>query len=95
LTTYSTSTSHCSSGCPTPGAHDSWGSCVKAKNTGVAWAQSASGLDRTNEKYKANAIKEARAALKQGIKPDTTRLQDVRRAVAWSNEHGKPYVSST
>jgi len=86
---------NCTSGCPTPGAHENWGACLRAKSLGVAWAQSAAGLDRTNEKYKANAIKEARAALKVGIKPDTTRLQDVRRAVDWSEKHGKPYVSST
>lgn len=40
----------CSSGCPTPGAHASWGECVKAKNTRVGWAASAAGRDRTAEK---------------------------------------------
>lgn len=42
--------SNCSSGCPTPGAHASWGECVRDKNTRVAWAASAKGLDRTTEK---------------------------------------------
>ena len=41
---------NCSTGCPTPGAHESWGECVRAKNTRVAWAASARGLDATAEK---------------------------------------------
>lgn len=42
--------SNCSSGCPTPGAHETWGECMRAKNTRVGWAASASGLDRTKDK---------------------------------------------
>lgn len=42
--------SNCSTGCPTPGAHATWGECMRAKNPRVAWAASAKGLDRTAEK---------------------------------------------
>lgn len=41
--------SNCSSGCLTKD-HASWGECVRAKNTRVGWAASASGLDRTKDK---------------------------------------------
>ena len=40
----------CSSGCPTPGAHETWGECVRSKNTRVGWAASAAGRDLTTEK---------------------------------------------
>jgi hypothetical protein len=59
----------------------------------VGWAKSASGLDYTAEQRHQSAIKEARAALKQGIKPKSTRLHDVREAVSWSQKNGKPFVS--
>ena len=41
--------SNCSSGCKTQD-HESWGACVRAKNTRVGWAASAAGRDRTTEK---------------------------------------------
>lgn len=42
----------CSSGCPTPGAHDTWGDCVRSKRTRVAWAASSRGLDLSAERRK-------------------------------------------
>jgi len=59
----------------------------------VGWARSAAGFDLSAEQHHQTAIREARAALKQGIKPKSTRLQDVRDAVDWSNKSGKPFVS--
>lgn len=41
----------CSTGCPTKD-HATWGECVRAKNTRVAWAASARGLDATAERKK-------------------------------------------
>lgn len=83
--------SNCSSGCPTPGAHDSWGECVRAKDARVGWL--GSGRDATAEKRHQRRIDYQRKLRAQGIKPDSTSLRDARRAEDISNKTGKPYIS--
>jgi hypothetical protein len=85
--------SNCSSGC-TIGGHANWGECVRAKNSRVAWAGGTlTGYDATADKRWYSRIAEYRAASKQGIRPDSTRLQDIRRAVDISNKTGKAYIT--
>lgn len=71
----------------------SFGECIRDKGLRIGWANSAGGLDLSAEKYHQSAVQEARAALRAGIKPKTTRLRDVRAAVDWSEKNGKPFVS--
>lgn len=65
----------CSSGCPTYGAHASWGECIRAKGlhvtpmshpTNVAWDK------------ELHAYADAR---RQGVKPMGTRMQQVQNAM--------------
>jgi len=72
----------CTSGCPTPGAHESWGACLRAKNPRVGDLNVTANkqFSRDNDAY--------RAARKQGIQPQTTQRVDVERAVKQSDKQG-------
>jgi len=72
----------CTSGCPTPGAHSSWGACLQAKGVRVGDLNVTANKQflRDNEAY--------RAARKQGIQPETTQRVDVERAVRQSDKQG-------
>lgn len=84
----------CTTGCPTPGAHENWGECVAAKNMRVGYARSATGgEDYTAERKHQKRIALARKARAEGIQPDSTSLPDVQRAIDWSDKHGRPYLS--
>lgn len=81
----------CSSGCPTPGAHKTWGECLRAKNTRVGWANSASGLDLTREK-KWDAENQLYAdARRQGIQPAGTSTAKIQHAMKVSEKTGRAY----
>ena len=64
--------SNCSTGCPTPGAHATWGECMRAKNTRVGWAASASGLDASKEKRFQRNLQNYRDARAQGARPSVS-----------------------
>lgn len=83
--------SNCSSGCPTPGAHATWGECMRAKNTRVGWAASASGLDRTTEKKWDAELQLYRDARADGIQPAGTSTKKIRQARELSELTGKPF----
>jgi hypothetical protein len=83
--------SSCTSGCPNPGTHESWGACLQAKALRIGWANSAAGIDLTKQKKWDMRIREYRDARRQGIKPASTRLKDVREAVKVSNETGNAF----
>lgn len=72
---------NCTRGCPTPGAHASYGECLRSKTPRIA---SQRGDYATGKKWETE-IKEYRAARKQGIQPRSTQLSDIRQAVAASN----------
>lgn len=83
---------NCSSSCPTRD-HESFGACMRGKALKIAYCNSASGRDYTEQKrWDANlaAYKEAR---NQGIQPASTDRAAVDRAVAISDKHGKAYVA--
>jgi hypothetical protein len=79
----------CRSGCPTPGAHRTWGEC--ASGVGTMFVQSAKGLDMSGEKRLRAESDAYRAARRQGIQPDGTRMAQIQKAVELSDKHGKPY----
>lgn len=60
----------------------------------VLWTRSLLNLDATAEKKHQARIALARKARAQGIKPDSTSLRDVQRAIEISNRTGEPYVST-
>lgn len=82
--------SNCTSGCPTQD-HESYGECLRSKSLRVAYANSASGADYTREKRAAANRQAYRDARRQGIQPDSSKIQDVRRAVEISNRTGVAY----
>lgn len=81
--------SSCTSGCPTPGAHSSWGECLRSKGVQVdadlAW--------RT-ENLKHEADQRAYASARwQGIQPASPLRGDVDRAVRISDSDGEAFHS--
>lgn len=69
----------CTSGCPDPGSHESWGECVRAKNARVMWLGGTGpsfgeqkAFSRTNEAY--------RDAVRQGLQPQAVSDTAVRAA---------------
>lgn len=66
----------CRSGCPTPGAHASWGECLRAARVQIG-DLTGQGAARTTAK-RLNAYADAR---RQGLQPPTTRLPDVQATV--------------
>lgn len=81
----------CSTGCPDQGTHATWGECMRAKNTRVAWAASASGLDRTAEKKWDAELQLYRDARAEGIQPAGTTTEKINQARELSDLTGKPF----
>jgi hypothetical protein len=82
---------NCSTGCPTPGAHKTWGECLRAKNTRVAWAASARGLDLTTEKKWDKELSDYRDARAQGVQPAGTTRPKIEQAMQISEKTGQAY----
>lgn len=78
----------CTSGCPTPGAHASWGECARAKGSRVLYANSASGGDYSQQKAWDAELDSYREAKSQGIQPASTRMRDIRLATDLSDAAG-------
>lgn len=72
----------CSTGCPTPGVHASWGECIRAKGAYVAPPGRGS---RQAWDAELSAYASARS---QGIQPAGTQMRQVRRAVKEANRTG-------
>lgn len=79
---------HCSAGCPTPGEHTSWGACVKAKGTLIAYARSAAGWDATKEKAFQKECGAYEKALKDGLDPVTPTWGGIRKAYVEAEKKG-------
>ena len=78
----------CRSGCPTPGAHESWGACARAASLRIGYANSAGGWDWSREKDFRRENEAYRTALSDGLKPDTPTWQGIRRAYAEAEKKG-------
>lgn len=60
----------CSQGCPTPGAHRSWGECLRSKNPAVMGLESTNGLGGYTADKRMHAENAAyRDAVKEGLQP--------------------------
>ena len=70
----------CSSGCPTPGVHASWGECIRSKNMQLNGLQSLGG-DRTAQKAQDKELNLYAEAKSAGLQPKSTRIADSRRAL--------------
>lgn len=82
----------CSSGCPTPGKHASFGECMRAKNVSTAPGETTKGTyGYSREKVWDAELKEYGEARLQGIQPASTNLGDIRAAVAMSNSTDSAY----
>lgn len=77
----------CSSVCLTPGMHSTYGECIRAKSLRLS-DKSTPDYQRGHKWFQ--GVAEYRDARKQGIQPKTSRLEDVREAVALSKKYDKP-----
>ena len=58
----------CSAGCPTPGAHRTWGECIRSKGTAVMGLESTGSSYTANQKmHRENAA--YRDAVAEGLQP--------------------------
>lgn len=76
----------CSSGCPTPGKHSSFGACLRAKRLQIENPEARKHDQHVNSEL--NAYRDARAA---GIQPQTIFKKDVENAWRISDAIGTPY----
>lgn len=79
----------CRSGCPTQD-HGSWGECAKAANLRIGYC-GVNGMDRDRQRRWDAELSAYRAARRQGIQPDSTRMPAIRHAVEESNRVGAAY----
>lgn len=82
--------SACTSGCPTQD-HASYGQCLKEKNTRVAYCDSVNGSDFTAQKAWDYELEAYRKVRKQGIQPDSTKLDKIEEAARLSDAEGMAY----
>lgn len=82
--------SKCTSGCRTQD-HESYGECLRAKTPRVAYCNSASGQDYTQQKKWDRDLAAYKSAREQGIQPASTRRQSVDAAVVASDKLGKAF----
>lgn len=82
----------CSSGCPTPGAHSSWGECVRSKSTAVMGLETTgNGFGGRTSDLKMSAENAAyRAARAEGLQPAAPSMKAVDEAKRKADVAGKP-----
>jgi len=78
----------CSRGCPTPGAHASFGDCLRAKRPRVGYAAEARGLDLSAEKRWHKELDLYESARRQGVQPAGTKTHQIRTALDVSDKTG-------
>lgn len=84
----------CSSGCLTPGAHKSWGECVRDKNLKSAVSIPGKGYDRAVQSRWDKRIDAYKQARSEGIQPQSTRASDIQAAVKTSDAQGSAFIAS-
>lgn len=80
----------CSSSCPTPGVHETWGECVRAKGIQIGDLKESHVVNRRGEVD----LAAYKAARDQGIQPSGIDRASVDRAVRISEADGKAFVAS-
>jgi hypothetical protein len=81
----------CSSGCPNPGSHSSYGQCMRAKRQMVGFARSAYGADKTRDNLHERELSLYRDLRAQGIQPDGTGMDKLKFAEKMSSDAGMAY----
>ena len=81
---------NCSASCLTRD-HETWGECVRGKGLKISWANSAGGMDLTEEKKWQRDLDAYANARKQGIQPAGTNRQQVEDAKILSDLSGEAY----
>jgi hypothetical protein len=80
----------CSSGCLTQD-HKTYGECLRAKNTRVAYCNSASGRDYTSQKRADQELDLYASAVKQGHDPENTGTAASLMALEYGERTGSAY----
>lgn len=83
----------CSSGCPTQD-HATYGECLRAKSTRVAYTNSANGWDATRQKKWDAELQAYRDARSEGIQPAGTSMRKIDEAKAMSDRSGRAFDAS-
>lgn len=79
----------CSSGCPSPGSHATWGECVRSKRSAVMGLESTAGDYTSNKRmHRENAA--YRDAVAEGLQPQAPTFEAVDRARKAADAAGKP-----
>lgn len=81
----------CRTGCPAPGAHDSYGACLRAASVRVAYCNSANRQDYTRQKRWDAELASYRSARAEGIEPSGTTQADVDKARRISDLTGQAF----
>ena len=84
----------CTSSCPTPGDHESYGACLRAKGIKTLHVAKTNGVDSTRVKRFDAEIKAFRDADRQGIQPDGSSMAQIQKAVRISEQTGVAYKST-
>lgn len=83
---------NCSSSCRTRD-HATFGQCMRSKNLKIAYCQSASGRDYTEQKKGDQELALFRQAVAEGHEPESTRTLDSLTAMAYGDRTGTAYKS--
>jgi hypothetical protein len=83
----------CRTGCTEPGAHNSYGACLRAASVRVAYCNSANGFDATKQKRWDAELASYRSARAEGIEPAGTSQKKIDQARAISDITGRAFGS--
>lgn len=70
----------CRSGCPTPGAHSTWGECARDAHIGLQNYLPGVGFYTNAQKSTDRELAAYRQAKTDGLQPEGTRMSHVRKA---------------
>lgn len=76
----------CSSGCPTPGKHKTFGECLRSKNLQVQDVEA-----HKHNTAQSKALDDYRAARRDGLQPESLSPKHVRQAREITDLTGVPY----
>lgn len=84
----------CTTGCPNPGTHETWGACLKSKDLRAAVSIPGKGYDRAVQSRWDKRIDAYKQARSEGIQPQSTRASDIQAAVKTSDAQGSAFIAS-
>jgi len=81
----------CTTGCPNPGTHESWGACLKSKSLRAAVSIPGKNWDRSAQSSWDRRIDSYKSARADGIQPSSTRSSDIDHAIRHSDQTGTAF----